>query len=622
MIFYLLTLPKVIIMNSDKINKEESKLKNRTEIDDIYKWNLNDIYSSEILWETDFKWVEDNFSKLLGFDGKLGESAETLSIALNLDEDISIKLERLYLYSMLAKDSDMRDAKYIGMNNRIKTLFSKVASASSFIRPELLSINESSIREFINGNNALNKYQHFFEELLRTKKHTLDKNTEALLAEASEIAAFPYDAFSIFTNSDMEFPSVENENGENIKVSPGRYQSALYSNDRNYREKMFKAYYAPYKTYSNTLASLFNANLKSKHFMSKARKYQNTLESSLDNNNIPVRVYETLIEMVSKNLEPLHRWMKLKKQLLNLAELHPYDVYVSVFEQKSSRVYSYEEGVELVKNSLKIMGTDYQSILNTAFSNRWIDVFETEGKRSGAYSSGTTFGVHPYVLLNWNGILNDIFTLTHEMGHNVHSYLTGTSQPFIYADYSIFVAEIASTFNEALLFDYLLENTSSKEEKLCLLEKYLNNIVATFYRQTMFAEFELQVYRNIENGQAITSDTLCELYSSIYSKYMGPSLTIDAEEQYTWARVPHFYYNYYVYQYATGLAASEQLASKVKKEGKPAINDYLDFLKAGKSDYPLSILKKAGVDMLTPEPVAAVSARMTFVLNQIEELLK
>ena len=609
-------------MNSDKINKEESKLKNRTEIDDIYKWNLNDIYSSEILWETDFKWVEDNFSKLLGFDGKLGESAETLSIALNLDEDISIKLERLYLYSMLAKDSDMRDAKYIGMNNRIKTLFSKVASASSFIRPELLSINENSIREFINGNKALNKYQHFFEELLRTKKHTLDKNTEALLAEASEIAAFPYDAFSIFTNSDMEFPSVENENGENIKVSPGRYQSALYSNDRNYREKMFKAYYAPYKTYSNTLASLFNANLKSKHFMSKARKYQNTLESSLDNNNIPVRVYETLIEMVSKNLEPIHRWMKLKKQLLNLAELHPYDVYVSVFEQKSSRVYSYEEGVELVKNSLKIMGTDYQSILNTAFSNRWIDVFETEGKRSGAYSSGTTFGVHPYVLLNWNGILNDIFTLTHEMGHNVHSYLTGTSQPFIYADYSIFVAEIASTFNEALLFDYLLENTSSKEEKLCLLEKYLNNIVATFYRQTMFAEFELQVYRNIENGQAITSDTLCELYSSIYSKYMGPSLTIDAEEQYTWARVPHFYYNYYVYQYATGLAASEQLASKVKKEGKPAINDYLDFLKAGKSDYPLSILKKAGVDMLTPEPVAAVSARMTFVLNQIEELLK
>lgn len=609
-------------MNADKINKEESKLKNRTEIDDIYKWNLNDIYSSEILWETDFKWVEDNFSKLLGFDGKLGESAETLSIALNLDEDISIKLERLYLYSMLAKDSDMRDAKYIGMNNRIKTLFSKVASASSFIRPELLSINENSIREFINGNKALNKYQHFFEELLRTKKHTLDKNTEALLAEASEIAAFPYDAFSIFTNSDMEFPSIENENGENIKVSPGRYQSALYSNDRNYREKMFKAYYAPYKTYSNTLASLFNANLKSKHFMSKARKYQNTLESSLDNNNIPVRVYESLIEMVSKNLEPLHRWMKLKKQLLNLAELHPYDVYVSVFEQKSSRVYSYEEGVELVKNSLKIMGTDYQSILNTAFSNRWIDVFETEGKRSGAYSSGTTFGVHPYVLLNWNGILNDIFTLTHEMGHNVHSYLTGTSQPFIYADYSIFVAEIASTFNEALLFDYLLENTSSKEEKLCLLEKYLNNIVATFYRQTMFAEFELQVYRNIENGQAITSDTLCELYSSIYSKYMGPSLTIDAEEQYTWARVPHFYYNYYVYQYATGLAASEQLASKVKKEGKPAINDYLDFLKAGKSDYPLSILKKAGVDMLTPEPVAAVSARMTFVLNQIEELLK
>jgi oligoendopeptidase F len=522
---------------------------------------------------------------------------------------------------MLAKDTDMRVTKYLGMDNRIKSLYTKVFSAAAFVRPELLTLSAEKLEKFLSDKPELELYRHFFDDLFRTKLHTLNKEQEELLASAGEIAGFPYDTFSVFTNADIEFPVIKDEAGEDIKLSHGRYQAALYSQDRDYRQNAFIAYYKPYRHFANTIANLFNANLKSKIFFAKARKYENSLEASLDANNIPVRVYETLIEMVSRNLQPMHRWMALKKKLLNVETFHPYDVYVSLFEEKNERTYSYDEAVSMVKDSLQVMGPDYRSILDNAFSNRWIDVYETEGKRSGAYSSGTTFGVHPYVLLNWNGLLNDVFTLAHEMGHNVHSYLTGKHQPFVYADYSIFLAEIASTFNEALLFEYLLERVETREEKLALLERYLNNISATFYRQTMFAEFELASYRAIEQGEALTSDSLKELYKTTYAKFMGPELTIDEEEHYTWARVPHFYYNFYVYQYATGFAASEALVAKVKKEGAPAVEKYLDFLKSGRSDYPLAILKKSGVDMLTPEPTSAVARRMNAVLDQIEKLI-
>jgi oligoendopeptidase F len=317
----------------------------------------------------------------------------------------------------------------------------------------------------------------------------------------------------------------------------------------------------------------------------------------------------------------MYRWTGLKKTLLNVDNLHPYDVYVSVFNSHSEKKYSYEEGVKIVFDSLQIMGDDYLSSLQKAFNNRWLDVFETKAKRSGAYSSGTTFGVHPYVLLNWTDLLNDVFTLSHEMGHNMHSYYTGKNQPYPYANYSIFLAEVASTFNESLLQDHLLELAESREEKLYLLERYLNNLTATFYRQIMFAEFEMIVYDRTEKGESLTSDILCDLYKNIYQKYWGPEMTVPEEEQYTWARIPHFYYNFYVYQYATGFAASEVLAKKVKTEGENAVVKYLNFLKAGSSDYPINILKNAGVDIKSPEPVQAVSDRMTQVLNEMENLL-
>lgn len=584
-------------------------------------WDLSHIYATDADWEADFSFVEKSYPGFKNFEGRLTADADTLCQLLQFDEKISIIIERLYLYAMLSRDTDLRAPQYQSMDARIKSLHTKVAKESAFIRPELLSMEESTLQSFMAQNESLTIYKHFFEELFRTKKHTLSKDLEEVLSAAAEISGIPYDTFSIFNNADLKFPSSTDESGDEIQVSHGRYQAALYSKDRSYRGRMFKAYYQPYKSYSNTLSTLFNGNLKSKIFYANTRKYISAREASLDRNNIPLRVYDNLVSSVSNNLQPMHRWMALKKRLLGINELHPYDVYTGVFSDKSEKKYSYQEGVQLVKDSLKILGEPYQNILQEAFTNRWIDVHETAGKRSGAYSSGTTYGVHPYVLLNWVSLLNDVFTLAHEMGHNVHSYLTGKHQPFVYADYSIFLAEIASTFNESLLLDYLIQNSADKNQKLMLFERYLNNASATFFRQTMFAEFEMQVYDETEHGHALTPESLCEMYRSVYQKYMGPDMVIDEEESYTWARVPHFYYNFYVFQYATGFAASETLASKVLQGNESDVQKYLNFLKAGKSDYPLNILKETGVDMTSPEPVLEVVKKMNRILDELEKSL-
>lgn len=593
----------------------------REEIEAKYKWNLQDIYLTDDDWESDFRWVETHLPDYKKFEGRLAESTETLLACFNFDNEIGIKLERMHLYAMLAKDSDMRVTKYQAADDRIRTLYSNANTASSFIRPELISIPDNQLLEMINNLSELKIYNHYIEELLRTKKHTLDKQREEILALASDALQTPYNTYSLFTNADIEFPSVEDENGSKVQMTHGRFYSAMYSKDQAYRERAFKAYLKPYKDFMNTFTSLFNGNLKTNIFNAKVRNYSSAKEASLDRNNIPVFVYDNLIDSVGENLEPLHRWANLKTKLLGVKNLHPYDVYVTIFPESSEKEYDFEEAKQLVLEALKPMGENYLSSLETAFENRWIDVYETKGKRSGGYSSGTTFGVHPYVLLNWTNLLNDVFTLAHEMGHNMHSYYTGLNQPFIYSNYSIFLAEVASTFNESLLLDHLIEHAQNKQEKLFLLEKYLNNITATFYRQVMFAEFESIVYERVEKGEALTADSLCKLYKDIYQKYWGPAMIVDKEEEYTWARIPHFFYNFYVFQYATGMAASEVLAAKVKREGSPAVKKYQEFLKAGSSDYSINILKRAGVDMNSKEPVLAVTQKMTMLLNEIESLL-
>ncbi len=611
-------------MNLNKklyLTESPAALPQRSEIKGEYKWDLTDIYPTDDDWEKDFKWIEKKLVKYKSFEGTFHKNPEKLLECLKFDDKIGRKLERLYLYAMLSKDSDMRITKYQGMDDRIKSLYTAVSTANAFIRPELLSISNNKLLSMINSSKGLKVYRHFIEDLIRTKAHTLKKGQEEILALAAEPNLTSYSAYSMFTNADIKFPSVEDDNGNEIEMSHARFYAAMYSKDREYRQRAFKSYLSPYIQYINTFSALFNGNLKSNIFNAKARKYKSALEASLDKNFISVSVYDNLIEATNNNLQPLHRWGKLKKKLLNLDALHPYDVYVTLFSKETQKTYQYETAMRIVLEALKPMGEDYIASLKKAFDNRWIDVYETHAKRSGAYSSGTTFGVHPYVLLNWTNLLNDVFTLAHEMGHNMHSYYTGKSQPFPYANYSIFLAEVASTFNEALLLNYLINNSSTKEDKLFFLEKYLNNITATFYRQIMFAEFEKVVYEKVESGKALTPDVLSEIYSGIYKKYWGPAMEVDNEERFTWARIPHFYYNFYVFQYATGFAASEVLSSKVLNDGKKATENYLNFLKAGSSDYPINILKNAGVDMNSPEPILSTTKKMNNLLDEVENLL-
>lgn len=596
------------------------EIPSRDQINEKFKWNLTDIYPDDNQWENEFKWVKDNLVKYKTFEGRLENSSDLLA-CLKFDEEVGIKLERMSLYSMLSKDSDMRDTKYQGMDGRFKSLYAQVLTASSFIKPEILKIDENKITEMLNNVAELRIYKHSFDDLLRFRRHTLDKEQEELLAMADEITQIPYNTYSLFTNADLEFPNVIDEDGNSVEISHSRYYAALYSKDRTYRGNAFKAYLSVYRKNANSLSSLFNGNIKTNIFYARTRKYKSAREAALFKNNIPLSVYDNLIKSLSDNMEPMYRWASLKKKLLKIDELHPYDVYVTVFDPKLEKKYPYEEAVKLVLDSLKIMGNEYLGSLNKAFNNRWIDVYETKAKRSGAYSSGTTFGVHPYVLLNWTDLLNDVFTLAHEMGHNMHSYYTGLTQPYTYANYSIFLAEVASTFNENLLLDHLIKISETTDEKLFLLEKYLNNITTTVYRQVMFAEFEMLTHSKVENGDVLTPDKLCKLYKDIYQKYWGDKMVVDEEESYTWARVPHFYYNFYVFQYATGFAASEALAAKVKLEGEPAVKKYMDFLKAGSSDYPINILKNAGVDMNSPEPILAVTKKMSQIIDEIENLI-
>lgn len=618
LIMYVISQP--FLFESVLAQGQDGALPSRDQIEAKYKWDLTPVYESIDLWEQDFAWVKGKTAGYAAFQGKLGSSARSLLEFLKYDEEIGIKFGRVHLYAFLSKDLDLADTKYQALYDRTMGLATQLSEASAFFRPELLSIPEAKLKDYLSEEKGLAVYEHMLNELLRSKDHTLDKEKEELLAMASQVTRIPYDIFGMFKNADIQFPKVADENGQEIQVSDGRYYAALYSNDRAYRERVYKAYYQPFNDYKNTMSAMFNGNLKSLNFSAKARKYSTDREAALDENNIPLSVYDNLVNSAYNNTSPLHRWCEMKKKVLGLPDMHPYDTYVTLFPSVS-KDYTYDEAVDLVMKALAPLGDDYIKSIKTAFDNRWVDVYETKGKRSGAYSSGTTFGVHPYVLLNWNDQLNDVFTLAHEMGHNMHSYYTGLNQPYPYANYSIFVAEVASTMNEALLLDYLIEHASTKEEKLSLIEKNLNNITTTFYRQTRFAQYEQMVHEKTEKGEPLTADLLSDMYGELYQAYWGPGMTVDEEEKLTWTRIPHFYYNFYVYQYATSFAASQALAEKVKVEGAPAIEKYLKFLQSGSSVYPIDLLKITGVDMTSEETIMAVVNKMNSLLDQMEQLL-
>lgn len=597
------------------------ELPSREKIDAKYKWDLTLVYKTDEAWEVDYKFVAEHLAKYKEYEGKLASSASTLLKALMLDKEIGIKFGKLALYASTSKDLDLTVPKYRTMDARVSDLSSKLAEATAFWTPELTNMPKSKFQEFLKKEPKLKEFAQYFDNIFRNQPHVLPKEQEVIMAKSMPSLGVPYDAFNTFADAELIFPVIKDEKGNDIQISQGRYGAAMASTDRNYRERFYKNFYQPYMNYKNTLATLMIGNAKTNIFNAQVRKYNSAREASLFANNIPVSVYDNLVKTCDENAKVVHRWVSLRKKVLNITEYHPYDNYVTLFPSVKEE-YTYDQALEMVKEALKPYGEDYMKSFQMAIDHRRVDVFETKAKRSGAYSSGTCYSVEPYVLLNWNGTLNDVSTFAHEMGHNMHSYYTGLNQPFQYANYSIFLAEVASTLNEALLQDYLIKNAKSKEQKLALIEKAITGICATFFRQTGFAEFEKKFYESTEKGQALSSEDLTKMYKEIYQHQWGSEMNVDEEEAYTWARVPHFYYNFYVYQYATSYAGSLAIMEKYKKEGPKVLSSYIEkFLKAGSSKYPIEVMKDLGIDMNDPAVVKAVVNRMNELMDDMEKLL-
>ncbi|EGL83587.1 oligoendopeptidase F [Caldalkalibacillus thermarum TA2.A1] len=598
--------------------KTTGQLPKRSELDPKYKWDLTKIFKSDEEWEEAFQEVKSLLPSIKEYEGRLMESADTLLEALQLRDEIGKKLGKVYIYAHLKKDEDTTNSKYVAFENRAASLHVEVASAVSYFSPEILRADESTVRSYLRENEALQVYEHYLDQLLRQKEHTLSTKEEAILAQVGELASAPNDIFTMINNADMKFPTITDENGEEKELTHGRYIQFLESKDRRVRQDAFKAMYDTFKKQRNTLAATLNANVKKDVFYARVRKYRSSLEASLDRDNVPVRVYENLIAAIQEALPVFQRYMKLRKKALGLDELHMYDLYVPLVQDVEMK-YTYEEAKQLVRDSLQPLGEEYLAVVDEGFNSGWIDVYENVGKRSGAYSSGT-YGTPPYILLNYQENLDNVFTLTHEMGHSVHSYFSCKEQPYIYSDYTIFVAEVASTLNEALLTHYLLQKTNDPKQRMYILNHYLESFRGTVFRQTMFAEFEKLIHEKVEEGEALTADRLSELYYDLNLTYFGADVVVDQDIAMEWARIPHFYYNFYVYKYATGFAAATALSQQILNEGKPAVDRYLSFLKSGGSDYPIELLKKAGVDMTSPEPVRQALRVFERTLTEMEEL--
>ncbi len=604
-----------------KPKTQAPELPTRDTIPDKNKWNLTDLYASDADWEKEFKWVQGNLPSFKKFEGKLSESAEALLACLNFRDQLNNKIDRLDLYASLSKDLDVTNTKYQALADRVTNLFSQSAAAQAFIDPEILLIPQEQISSFLSSNKDLKIYQQELDDLLRTREHRLSPDQEKLLALNSPVEGGYKDTYDLFTNGDFVFDVIKDENGNDKRVTVGSYFASLSSTDRAFRERYYRAFHKPFVTNQNTIASLYNGATKGRLFEMQARHYKSILEMALDRDNIPASVFETLTKVTNSNLKPLHRWAKIKKEKMGLKELHPFDAFVTLSPLPNKKV-TFDEGKEIVLKALTPLGADYVNGLKTAFENRWIDVHETRGKKGGAYNSGATKGTHSYVLLNWNNSLDDVMTLAHELGHCMHSTLTEKTQPYVYNNHSIFLAEIASTTNELLVMKYLTDQALTPEEKRALIEQELSGIQTTFYRQTQFAEFEKTVLTKTEQGEIMTADKLNSTFGALYKRFWGPEMILDKEEAVSWARIPHFYNHYYVYQYATGLSAAYAFVDVLLKEGQPAVNRYLEFLSAGESDYPINVLKKAGVDMTTDKPELAVVKRMNGLLDELEKIKK
>ncbi|MCL4515899.1 MAG: oligoendopeptidase F [Firmicutes bacterium] len=593
-------------------------LPKRGEIDEKYKWRLEDIYPDTSRWESDYQRVEGLARTLESYRGKLQESAKDLLECLRLRDEIMQLEERIYSYSRLRRDEDTANPVHQGRHDRSDRLLVKVDAAVSFIAPEILSIPEELLGQFVRQEEGLALYRHFLDEIIRRRPHTLSATEERLLARAGEMAQAPETIFTMLDDADITFPSIRDAGGEIVELTRGRYLSIIQSPDRRVRKDAFEALYSGYGRLKNTFGATLNASVKKDLFAAEVRKYDSALEAAMSEDDVPVAVYTNLIDTVHRRLDLMHRYMALRKKMLGLDTLHMYDVYVPLVKEVEMKI-PFEEAVEIVGKALGPLGGEYQEVLRKGMTSRWIDVFETRAKAGGAYSNGV-YGVHPFVLLNYEPDLMNVFTLAHEMGHALHSYYSFANQPYVYAHYTIFTAEVASTLNEALLTHYLLGTTPDRAQRMYLVNNYLERFRVTLYRQVMFAEFEKIIHEKVEAGGALTPDEFSRTYRDLNAAYHGPETVADDEIALEWARIPHFYMTFYVYKYATGFSAATALSKQILEEGRPAVDRYLAFLKSGGSDYPVNLLKKAGVDMTSPEPIEDALRLFESLLDEMEEL--
>ena len=597
----------------------EKKIPVRSEADPKYTWALEDVYANNDVWKADLEKARALPAQLAAYKGHLGDSAQKLLEFLQLGDGISVLFDSLYGYAQRRSDEDTANSLYQGMTSQAMSAMVAVDAASSFETPELLAIPDDKLEQFYQEEPALETYRLALTRIRGKRAHILSDAEEKLLAAAGEMSQAPDSVYSVFADADLKFPSATDKDGNSHPVTHGTYIPLMHSADRVLRKSAFASLYSVYGQFRNTAAALLSAQVKQLKFYADARKYDSTLQASLDGNYVPTEVYTNLISAVHENMAPMYRYVDLRRKLLGVDELHMYDLYTPIVSDVDVNI-PYEEAKQTVYDALACMGDDYRAILKEGFDNRWIDVYENVGKCSGAYSAGLR--KHPYVLLNYSGTLDSMFTLAHEMGHAIHSYLSNKHQPIAYSNYSIFVAEVASTCNEALLMQHLLKTTKDKKRRAYLINYFLEQFRTTLYRQTMFAEFELEINRRNERGESLTAESLNALYHELNHQYFGDDIVIDKEIDLEWARIPHFYYDYYVYQYATGYSAAIALSRRILKEGAPAVKDYIHFLSGGCSTDPISLLRGAGVDMASTAPIHDALQLFDELITEMEQLME
>ena len=595
------------------------RIPQRQDVSTENKWSIEDLYPTDEAWEQDFAAAKKMPEQIASYKGMLSTDSAKLLEYLKADDVMTVVLDTLINYAQRKNDEDTRESKYQDMVSRLEMLFVELSGAGAYVTPELLSIPDETMERFYKEQPEMELYRLCIDRVRRRKAHILSEAEERIMALTGEMTGSPDNIFSMFNDADLKFPDAVDKDGNAHQVTHGSYIPLMHSNDRELRKSAFQSLYGVYESFKNTSAAVLASQVKCLTFRARARKYDNSLQAALDGNEVPVEVYKQLIEAVHENMPYMYKYVKLRKKLLGVEKLHAYDLYAPIVSDIEVKI-PFEQAKQEVYDSLAPMGEDYRAIFREGIDNRWIDIYENEGKRSGAYSAGAR--VHPYVLLNHKDTLDSEFTLAHEMGHAIHSYLSNKNQPVCYADYVIFVAEVASTCNESLLMQHLLKITDDKKRRAYLINYFLEQFRTTLYRQTMFAEFELKINEMAENGESLTADVLCDLYHKLNVLYYGEDIVIDKELDMEWARIPHFYYNYYVYQYATGFSAAIALSQRILKEGEPAVKDYIGFLSGGCSKDPISLLKGAGVDMTSTKPVTEALKLFGELINKMEELMR